>query len=266
MSLLDKLSQAKSTLDNLLAFANNKTGKGDTSIGDAIKTLCDGYGGGSGGTPFVFGGMNAELVSEYDEDFTLADTSFVIGESASTTATTILASVTNKYTNTTGSPTYNYGDKDIVVVQTVNCEVEHEESATNKAMQLKSCYVGLAWISKRKTTDTSEKTTRQVIPMTANLVKYYNARGVVTRALAGAYGIYGIPQGPTVASATANSTYVRVSSPALACRVSGTYESSANMNLIKDVHWHWNVKVYSVDPMTSPLSAINDIHDEWLTD
>lgn len=268
MSLLDKLSQAKTTLDNLLAFANNKTGKGDTSIGDAIKTLVDGYGGGSGGTPFEWGGMNATLVSEYSEDFTLEDTSFVKGETYSSTATTLLASVSNKYTNTTGSPTYAYGDKDIVVVQTINCEVEHEEGASNVSKMLKGSYVMVSWFSKRKTTDTSAKTSRQVYSTNTGYVgiKYYNASGVLSRTVGTAYGFYGTPQMPSVASSTSNSTYVRVSSPSIACRASGTYESATNMKLVKDVKWHWNVKVYAVDPMTSPASVINDLQDEWLTD
>lgn len=33
----------------LTAFANETTGKGDTLLGDAVKTLCDGYGKGGGG-------------------------------------------------------------------------------------------------------------------------------------------------------------------------------------------------------------------------
>lgn len=48
MSIADKLAASKNALVNLLAFANTKTGKDDTNIGDAIKTLCDGYGQGGG--------------------------------------------------------------------------------------------------------------------------------------------------------------------------------------------------------------------------
>lgn len=268
MSLLDKLSQAKSTLDNLLAFANNKTGKGDTSIGDAIKTLVDGYGGGSGGTPFEWGGMNATLVSEYNEDYTLEDTSFDKDVTYGSTATTLLASVSNKYTNTTGSPTYAYGDKDIVVVQTINCEIEHEEGASNAGKMLKNSYVMVSWFSKRKTSDTSAKTTRQVYSTNTGYVamKYYNASGVLSRVCGTAYGFYGTPQVPSVASATTNSTYVRASSPSFACRTHSTYESAANMKLVKDVTWHWNVKVYAVDSGSSITNAVNDVHDAWLTD
>ena len=44
MSIADKLSASQNALANLLDFANAKTGKADINIGDAIKTLCDGYG------------------------------------------------------------------------------------------------------------------------------------------------------------------------------------------------------------------------------
>lgn len=254
--------------DKLIAIADairSKTNKtASLTLDEMPSEIMSISGGGSSDIPFEFGGMNAEFISEYNESWSLADTSFVIGESASTSATSIMSSISNRYTNTTGSPTVAYGDKDIVVVQTVNCEVEHEASATDSARQLKSSYVGLAWFSKRKGTDTSAKTDRQAVPMTANLVKYYNTKGVVTRALAGAYGFYGTPQGPSVSSATSTSAYVRVSSPTLNYRASSSYESTSNIKLVKDVHWYWNVKIYTVDPFTSPACAINDIQDAFM--
>ena len=44
MTIGEKLESSKNALINLLSFANAKTGKTDANIGDAIKTLCDGYG------------------------------------------------------------------------------------------------------------------------------------------------------------------------------------------------------------------------------
>lgn len=49
MSLTSTLQDTKNRLTAMLAFANNKTGADDSNIGDAIKTLCDGYGSGGGG-------------------------------------------------------------------------------------------------------------------------------------------------------------------------------------------------------------------------
>lgn len=50
MAIKQTLEDSKSRLDALLTYANGVTGAEDTNIGDAIKTLCDGYGrGGSGG-------------------------------------------------------------------------------------------------------------------------------------------------------------------------------------------------------------------------
>lgn len=262
MALTDKLR-------NIAEAIRFKTGKSaPLTLAEMPDEIMSISGGGSSDIPFPFGGLNAELIAEYDEDYNLADTSFVIGESASTTATSIKASVSNRYTNTTGSPTYNYGDKDIIVVQAVNCNVEHETRATDVSRQLKSSYVMTSYISKRKTSDTSAKTTRQVLSIAnANAVKYYNASGTVSRTvLTSSYGFYGTPQAPTMASTTATSTYVRVSSPALYYRVSGTYESANNIKLVKDVQWHWNVKVYVVDPFSTPVSAVNDEQDAFLTD
>jgi hypothetical protein len=46
MALKSTLESAKARLDALLTYANETTGESDTSIGDAIQTLCAGYGGG----------------------------------------------------------------------------------------------------------------------------------------------------------------------------------------------------------------------------
>lgn len=48
MSITEKLTASKNALASLLTFANAKTGKSDPDIGEAIRTLVDGYGGGGG--------------------------------------------------------------------------------------------------------------------------------------------------------------------------------------------------------------------------
>lgn len=44
MAIKQTLEDSKSKLDALLTYANGVTGAEDTNIGDAIKTLCDGFG------------------------------------------------------------------------------------------------------------------------------------------------------------------------------------------------------------------------------
>jgi len=46
MALKSTLESAKARLNALLTYANETTGADDTNIGDAINTLCAGYGGG----------------------------------------------------------------------------------------------------------------------------------------------------------------------------------------------------------------------------
>ncbi len=48
MSIVSELTESKSKLDALLTYANGVTGAADANIGDAIRTLANGYGGGSG--------------------------------------------------------------------------------------------------------------------------------------------------------------------------------------------------------------------------
>lgn len=52
MGLVENLTSIKSQITSLITYANTTTGKSDTTIGDAIDSLVDGYGGG-GGNPAV---------------------------------------------------------------------------------------------------------------------------------------------------------------------------------------------------------------------
>lgn len=53
MSITEKLLASKNALASLLTFANAKTGKADPDIGEAIRTLVDGYGQGGGSSALV---------------------------------------------------------------------------------------------------------------------------------------------------------------------------------------------------------------------
>lgn len=72
MGISEDLVQIKSEADALLAFANQKTGAGDTRLGDAVKTLADGFGaGGGGGVQFtevssVPAGRSFSINTDYD--------------------------------------------------------------------------------------------------------------------------------------------------------------------------------------------------------
>lgn len=252
--------------DKLTAIANairKKTGKSEKLTLDQMPTEIESIQTGSSDVPFAFGGMNAVKVAEYEEQWTMADTTFEPGTSASTSAVSIKASIANRYTNTTGSPTYAYGDKDIVIVQKMYAEPTHGEGASGKAQMLNWAGVYVTWFSKRKTSTTSAKTTRQPYNLTSTMCHYYNTSGVLTRAAA-SYGFYLSPTAPTMASTTAASTYARVGSPALYYRASSTYESTANCKLVTDILYKWKVEVYAVDKDSTVTASINDTISEML--
>lgn len=90
-SAIADYTQLNTDLTNLLAFANSKTGKSDINVGEAIKSLADGYGSGGGG------GSKAEKVGEFSWNVNVSsDTAF-----DTTTPTTanqaILVATNNKY-------------------------------------------------------------------------------------------------------------------------------------------------------------------------
>lgn len=53
MGLVENLTSIKSQITSLITYANTTTGKSDTTIGDAIDSLVDGYGGGGGNPEIV---------------------------------------------------------------------------------------------------------------------------------------------------------------------------------------------------------------------
>lgn len=217
---------------------------------------------GSSDVPFKYGGLNGTLVATYSEDFTLADTSFVIGSSASTSSTTIKTAVSNRYTTTT-SPTIAYGDKDIVVVQTGCVEPTHDSTATNKALQLKYVIKYVTVFSKRKTTNTSGKTTRQGYSTSYYVNQYYSSSGTLSRTVAN-YGFYMTPSSPSINSTTASSTYVKCSSPVLYYRASSSYESTTNIKLVTACDYKWRIEVYTVDAFSTPVATANAELDDLL--
>lgn len=188
------------------------------------------------------GGSNPELLYEYNESWGLGDTSFVIGESASTAATSIKATVSNRFT----TPTITYGDYDYVVIQKCKCTPTYNGSEVDKAKQLGYGIIYVSHIAKRKTNDTSALTTRVILNLSTYLNSYYNTSGTLSRAVAN-YGFYMTPQAPTQSSATAATGTFRVSSPILYYRVSTSYLTADNIKAVTSCSFDWNLKIYRTD-------------------
>ena len=74
------MATLKSQIQGLIDYANETTGAGDTLLGDAVKTLCDGYGQGGGGTTDV----ESNDIDFYDYDGTRV-ASWTLAELASKT-------------------------------------------------------------------------------------------------------------------------------------------------------------------------------------
>lgn len=262
MALINKIS----AIANAIRTKTGKSGKLSLEqMPDEILSIQTG----SSDIPFKYGGMNAVKIAEYSNSFTLEETSFVKNSSSSTSATSILASKTDyttsgtkTFASLTGSPTYAYGDKDIVVIQWTEARPTHSGS-DKKAEVIRDAYVMITHFTKRKTTDTSANTTRMASNMSTIMCKYYNTSGTITRANA-SYGFYATPGTPNVASTTANSTYVRVPTPTLYYRANTSYEKVDNIKKVTACDFKWKLAVYVVDKDTSLARAINDEIDNML--
>ena len=134
----------------------------------------------------------------------------------------------------------------------------------NKVKEIGFAREYVTYFSKRKTSDTSAETTRQAANIDRYILSYYNSSGTQTR-YAGYYGLYLAFTAPTVASATAASTYVRCTSPSLSYRASTTYSSAANLQSVTDCQFIWTVKVYTADPGSTVGKRIERDLDTLLT-
>ena len=92
MTYQERIDTKTAEIEALTAYANGVTGQSDTTIGDAVKTLCDGYGQGGGGKTVEgsFLGPSNSYVFTIDADTTGIDfilcEAVQIPEPASTTA------------------------------------------------------------------------------------------------------------------------------------------------------------------------------------
>lgn len=249
-------------IDKLIAIGDairRKTGKSGKLTLEQMVTEIDEIAVGSSDVLSQWTGLNPVKVAEYDETYSLADTTFSKGSETSTSAKTIKATTANRFT----TPTISIGDKDILVIQKTHTVPTHESGATDKGRQIKHAYLNIGLISKRKTSDTSGNTTRQVHALSTYMNNYYNSNAVNTRGVYN-YGFYAAPQNPTVASTTSANTTVRVGSPILYYRIATAYESQANINMIEDVRFRWHADVYLVDAGSSMGRVANDVLDDVL--
>lgn len=260
MTLREIIDSLKASLVGIRAALQDKGVDASThGFSDIASDIADIPAGGA----YPYSGTNVTQVDSYSYTWTLADTSFDPATATSTTATSIKASVSNFYTNTTGSPTIAYGDKDIIIVQTGQVIPQYSSGAVDKVKEIGFAREYVTYFLK-KTSDTSAETTRQAANIDRYILSYYNSSGTRAR-YAGYYGLYLAFTAPTVASATAASTYVRCTSPSLSYRVSTTYSSAANLQAVTDCQFIWTVKVYTADPGSTVGKRIERDLDTLLT-
>lgn len=245
-TLKDILIEAKTEQDALLAFANSTTGSEDVRLGDAIKKLCDGYGG--GGAYFKYSGTNPRLIAEHHEEYTLADTSFVIGQTAPTASTTIRASEAQKV-----SIPVDLSTMDVVLVETLTVTPTYSDYATDIGRQTKYVTRRASLISNvdLSTTDNTGSNS-SAVSFTITLNTFYSAKNKYTKAVQAGYGMNGsLPTGPSLSSSARPDTIVRLGSPNLLCRADSNQLTESNMRCITECTWAWDVEAYRVDKDTS---------------
>lgn len=121
MNYADRINSKANEIELLTAYANNTTGAADTNIGDAIKTLCDGYGQGSGGNILEFAEGIGDVVPDayLDNGNEVAYSGWIISKYypaaymdkmlANGNFTTIYCAVYDELFNYVGTPSFKDG-------------------------------------------------------------------------------------------------------------------------------------------------------------
>lgn len=141
MGLSEKMSQIKSETDALIDFANAKTGAEDTTLGDAVKTLVDGFGQGGGS-----GSDDWELIDVKEKTINL---------SRDTTFDTITPSTSNQtvYTQKNGAIVFDFNnpidlyENDVMFLKSVECIMSYKSQNPPIPHQVRQRSISVSQIS-----------------------------------------------------------------------------------------------------------------------
>lgn len=245
---------------SIQAIANSirsKTGGADAMKVSEMSAAIDGIS--AGGTPLKWGGMNGTLLLSKEATFDLSDTSFVVGTTAPTSATSIRASNTSDSRGVYQS--ISVGSDDIVVVQRI-IAIPTLTDGSSTVRPVATASVGVHQFAKKQT-NMSNIGTRYSRGASAvygnNLYRYVQSSGtetVYSLSSGTGYGLYGTPATPSLSSGTSTTPTLTIGTPALYCRASSSYCSTANMKCITACTWYWRVEVYKVDAMSTLADSV----------
>ena len=244
------------TLTGIADAIRSKTGSDDFMTVASMAAAIEGIsGGGDSGAYFKYSGLSPELISEYHEVYSLADTSFVIGDTAPTALTTIRASEAGKVIIPV-----NLADIDVVLVETLTVTPTYSSDARDFSKQKKYLVSRISWIVNSDTsTDDVAASNSSVVGITSTYNYYYNSRGSQTVTAQAGYGMNGSFQnGPPLSASNRPDISIRVGSPTLACRADTNQSSADNMRKITECTWAWDVEAYRVNKGSCVFSKLRD--------
>ena len=195
-------------------------------------------------------GKNPTFISSptYSASGTLHDTSFN-GWSPSTTAKTIVSSVTMTNKMTADLANYEY-----YLIWECGCDMAYTGTPTLKAHFLLSRAYLVQEICKRPSsfaniTEDNFNGNAVISVYTGNFLRYYGTtEGTVTYTWSGAYGIYFAVTAPTFSNSTSDTPTITIKTPTVSARCSTTYFSTGNAALVDQENspWYINLKIYRV--------------------
>jgi len=243
---------------SIQAIANSIRSKTGGTAAMKVSEMATAINGISSGSANIFGysGTNPVHVASLAEEWSLADTTFDASTTPSTTSTTIKNATNPYFTNANGSPNYNYGDSDIIIVQQCLTVPTYGSGCTNKARMTQATHIHVMYYSKVRATGLTANGTRSSFYYTNTVLEYYGSSGTFSRTSNSNYGLYMTPYAPSLASSSADTTSVKIASPYIYCRGSSSYSSVANLQTVTDCSFKWKVDIYTVDAGTSIASEL----------
>lgn len=243
-------------ITSLTTYANGITGKSDTNLPDAVRSLADGYGNASL-VPYVIR-PDAELIGTYTSDqYAVADLGLTIPE-YTTTAQTLKASANLSPTISVDLSKYRY-----IAVERFLTIPEYSVTTKGKGRQeyLWCNYIYEVTRAAANVFPTIIDPTKVVASVqnmwsTSYLYRhlYWTSSSAITLYGSNAYGCYQTPYAPSISGST-----MTIKSPLLGTRGHSTYFTSTYMNALTDIRYQ-----YAIDVYRAPLNNLNI--DGWEQD
>lgn len=260
MSIVSEIGRIKNNITNAYDKTEEKgatipDNKNSENLASTINSIS-----GGDSNNFEYLGTNPVLVDKYRRTWTNADANYdfsAIGDGSSKTVKRSSSAYDDGAYVLPASFSYNYGSKDVFILQKCYAIPKFSDDTPNISKQI--FYMG----AKNTIFFRKENTTaRTTFTIDNNLVRYYNANGEKTLGFSQGYGLICTISTPSFFNAGADTTYIRIYTPAITVRAGSSYLTLEDVTKIVDFEFVWDVEIWALDHYSSLPGKINKLVED----